>query len=40
VPITFKPTEFITRAAEDHADELVDDIGDGVERAARRAGWH
>jgi phage gpG-like protein len=40
VPITFKPTEFVTRAAEDHADELVDDIGDGVERAARRAGWH
>jgi hypothetical protein len=40
VPITFKPTEFITGAAEDHADELVNDIGDGVERAARRAGWH
>jgi hypothetical protein len=40
VPITFKPTGSSPRPAEDHADELVDDIGDGIERAARRAGWH
>jgi phage gpG-like protein len=39
-PITFKPTEFISRAVDDHADELVEDIGDGIERAALRAGWH
>jgi phage gpG-like protein len=40
VPITFRPHPVILEAIEDHADELVDDIGDGVERAARRAGWH
>lgn len=39
-PITFKRTEFITRAVDDHADQIVQDMGDGVERAARRAGWH
>jgi phage gpG-like protein len=39
VPITFPATEFISRAVEDHAGELVEDIADGVDRAARRAGW-
>jgi phage gpG-like protein len=39
VAITFPRTEFITRAVEDHADALIDDIGDGIEAAARRAGW-
>jgi phage gpG-like protein len=39
VPIRFERTEFISRAVDDHADELVEDIADGVDRAARRAGW-
>lgn len=39
VPIRFPRTEFITRAVERGADRLVEDIGDGVERAAKRAGW-
>jgi hypothetical protein len=38
--ITFPRTEFITSAVEERADELLDDIGDGIERAALRAGWH
>jgi phage gpG-like protein len=40
VPISFKPTEFISRAVESHANALVDDLGDAIEHAARRAGWH
>lgn len=40
VPITFKRTEFISRAAARQADQLADEIGDGIEAAARRAGWH
>lgn len=39
-PITFKRTEFTTRAIEDHEDEIVEDIADGIDRAAYRAGWH
>ena len=39
VPITFPRTEFISRAVDDHTDQLVEDIADGVDRAARRAGW-
>ncbi len=40
VDIEFPRTAFITRAVTDHIDEIVEDIGDGVEQAARRAGWH
>ena len=40
VPITFAATEFISRAAARHADRLVDEIGDGIEAAADRVGWH
>jgi hypothetical protein len=40
VPITFQPAGMVGRAVEDHADQIVEDIGDGIERAARRAGWH
>jgi phage gpG-like protein len=39
VPITFKPAGMVGRAVEDHADQIVEDIADGVDRAARRAGW-
>jgi phage gpG-like protein len=39
VPIHFRRTEFIVRAAEDHADELVNDIAEGVDRVTRSLGW-
>ena len=39
VPITFPRTEFISRAVDDHTDQIVEDIADGVDRAARSAGW-
>lgn len=40
VPIKFRRTEFISKAVERGADQLAEDIADGVERAARRTGWH
>lgn len=40
VAIRFPRTEFASRAAEEGADQLVQDIAAGVERAARRTGWH
>ena len=39
VAIDFKRTEFISKAAERHADQLAKNISDSVERAALRAGW-
>lgn len=38
--ITFPRTEFVTRAAHDNAERLLEDVGDAVERAATRTGWH
>jgi phage gpG-like protein len=38
--ITFRRSEFITRAVRDHQDEIVEDIADAVDVAARVAGWH
>ncbi len=40
VPITIKASGFVGRAIDDHADQIVEDIGDGFDRAAYRAGWH
>src|SRR5690242_19296630 len=40
VPIVFPRTEFLRRTAEDHADEIAENVADSVERAARSAGWH
>lgn len=40
VPITFKPRPTVSEAVDEHADGLVEAIGDAVERAAYRAGWH
>jgi phage gpG-like protein len=37
--IVFTRTEFISKPAERHADELAEKIGDSVERAARATGW-
>jgi phage gpG-like protein len=38
-PITIRKYEPITRAVERRKDELVEDIGDAIESAAKRAGW-
>lgn len=40
VPITFPRTEFVGRAVDTEADRLVEDISDGINHAAHRAGWH
>jgi phage gpG-like protein len=40
VPIAFPRTEFITRAVDERDDRIVDDMGDAIEQAARRHGWH
>lgn len=40
VPISIKASGFVGRAIDDHADEIVEDIADGFDRAAYRAGWH
>lgn len=40
VEIRFPRTEFISKTVDLNTSRLVDDIGDGVERAARRVGWH
>jgi phage gpG-like protein len=38
-PITFRRTEFITRAVADKQDELIDRLGDAIEDSARRHDW-
>lgn len=40
VPITFPRRAFIWDAIEERDDRIVDDLGDAVEDAARRCGWH
>ena len=40
VPIKFEPHPTVLEAAERQVGTLVDDIGDAVESAARRTGWH
>jgi hypothetical protein len=37
--ITFPRTEFATRAVMEHADKLIEGIGDNFENAATRLGW-
>jgi hypothetical protein len=39
VPISFPRTEFITRAVEQHGDELLENVGRDIDRAASSAGW-
>jgi phage gpG-like protein len=39
-PVLIRRFEPITRAVERRRDEIVDDIGDAIEQAARRAGWN
>jgi phage gpG-like protein len=39
-PITIRKFEPITRAVERRKDAIVEDIGDAIESAAKRAGWN
>jgi hypothetical protein len=39
-PITIRKYEPVTRAVERQRDHLVEEIGDAIERASHRAGWH
>lgn len=38
-PIRIRRTEFITRAIDEMDDRIVDELGDAVERAAKKLGW-
>jgi hypothetical protein len=40
VPITFKPRPVVSDALDRRTDEIVDALGDAVDTAARKAGWH
>jgi phage gpG-like protein len=40
VPITFPARPVISESVDRNTDRLVDEIGDAVEQAALRAGWH
>jgi phage gpG-like protein len=39
VPITFRARPVISEAVDRMTDRIVDDLGDAVERAARKTGW-
>lgn len=39
-PIVFTARPVISEALDRRTDQLVNDLGDAVERAARRTGWH
>jgi phage gpG-like protein len=39
VPITFRQRPVISQAVERHEQQIVDRMGDVIERAARTAGW-
>ena len=40
VDITFRPRPVVSEALDRQANRIVEDLGDAVEKAARRAGWH
>ena len=40
VPITFPARPVISLALDRQTDRIVDDLGDAIEQAARRVGWH
>jgi phage gpG-like protein len=40
VPIHIKRHEFVARALDRQRDKVIDALGDGIERAAARNGWH
>jgi hypothetical protein len=39
VPIKFEPHPVMSDALDRRTNEIVDDLGDAVDRAARKAGW-
>lgn len=40
VPIVFPRRPVVSEAVDRHTDRLVHELGDAVEAAARRTGWH
>lgn len=40
VPIVFPARPVVSDALDKQTDRLIDEFGDAVENAARRAGWH
>lgn len=38
-PITFRRTEFITRAVAENQDRLISGLGDAIDGVARKHGW-
>jgi phage gpG-like protein len=40
VPITFPARPVISEAVDRNTDRIVNELGDAVEQAARRTGWH
>lgn len=40
VPIVFQPRPVVSEALDRNTDRIVDSVGDAVEAAARKAGWH
>lgn len=40
VPIVFKPRPVISIVVDRETDRIVDGMGDAIEQAARRVGWH
>lgn len=40
VPITFPARPVVSEAVDRNTDRIVNEIGDAVETAARRTGWH
>ena len=39
-PISIKRSAFIARAIEAKQEQIVDELGDGIERVATKHGWH
>lgn len=39
VPITFRPRPVVQDAVDRRENEIVEDLGDAVDRAARKVGW-
>jgi phage gpG-like protein len=37
--VFIRPSLFLSRAIDDHADEFAEDVGDAIERAAFKTGW-
>jgi phage gpG-like protein len=40
VPITFPARPVVSTALDQQTDQIIDELGDAVEQAAKHAGWH